>query len=34
MYVYRDRALIVDANASYMYFISQDNICMYTEIGL
>ena len=34
MYVYRDWALIVDANASHMYFISQDNICMYTETGL
>ena len=34
MYVYRDWALIVDANASHIYFISQVNICMYTEIGL
>ena len=36
MYVYRDWALMVDANATHMYFISQDNVCtcMYTETGL
>ena len=34
MYVYRDWALKVDANASHMYFISQDNVYIYTETGL
>ena len=34
MYVYRDWALMVDANATHMYFISQDNVDMYTETGL
>ena len=34
MYVYRLWALIVDANASHIYFISKDNVYMYTETGI
>ena len=28
MYVNRDLDLIVEANASHMYFTSQDNVCI------
>ena len=34
MYVYRDWALMVDANALHMHFISQDDVCIYRETGL
>ena len=34
MYISRESALIVDANASHIYLISQDNVCMYTETRL
>ena len=34
IYIYRDWDPIVDANASHMYFINQDNVCMNRETGI
>ena len=33
MYVYRDSALIVDANATHMYFISQEMCVCIQRLG-